>query len=1053
MKQIRSKKHYAFISSLMGMIALLIVLMGITGCSTAQQQSPNSGSENSGAYPKAYQIQFEQEWKRNPDFKGYLTLEGTSLSTNVVQGTDNTFYREHGFDGSSETRIAFLDYRVNIETPSTQTLIYLPHVENNIKYGELVNFKNLEYYQEHPVISFNSLYRNAKYKIFAVTLFPSGYEGLPFQTCMETNDRAQMVELVQQAMAHSILDIPVDVRQGDELLTVMSEDLSLRDENGKDARIAIFARKIREGESEAVNTQKAAIKVNPYIPEAWRQQILHNQNLSAVNEQIRKEAANWFTAVELSKIHDADLERMMIDLKAEYKKYLTDQEMLLSAEEKAYLYEQRLNEAVPPVLTLDAQNVTARVGEEFTLTVQRAPQNPNATYEWVTSSSSIVSIKADGTRAKLTAHKEGAATIYVSSGNTTVACLVEVKDKDKFVLNPSTMTIWVDNSYNIKASSEIDYATTSNSDVARLSVNKNQCNVYGVAPGEATVTVYGKNGMSATCKVTVKKYQLTFDKTSLDMKIGSRRNIYVSTGEAANWYVDNSSVVRMSIVENGKAVLIEAVGAGTATVTATARNGAQATCKITVNGTGVAFNTTYMDLKKGETKELRVTSGNVARWEISDRSVTDICVYSNGRFVDVEGLASGTATVKAYGTDGSVATLNVTVSEPQQSLTITPYSMTVTQGDLRNIVVTSGSASNWVSSNSNVAEVYVIGDGTMAQVEGKNPGSATITVYDRLGGWVNCNVTVEASAPRLVVGPGELVMNPGDWEDLSVISGRAVDWSSTNSDVVGVYVIGGDNNNVRLKANNTGSAQVIAYAADGSTAVCNVTVNAPYTPQKLTLNHSTFSFEEGDQLDLRVADGFATNWSCSDPSVASIEVVGDGSAVLVTAHRAGTTVITVHGDNGLSASCTVTVHQAATPTVPQEPVTLNKTNLVMNEGDWFELKAISGTCVNWNSTNSNIVRLFDVHEPNQINLRADTAGTCQIIAYAADGTTTICNVTVIPFETPTEMVDPDPVFYTASATEPTVEVQPDPIPEPETEPEPIPEPETNNDSDAGNSDE
>ena len=567
-----------------GLAAILVVMMSILGCSSGGQEPQKSesaavsgtgSSADAGGYPAGYQIQFEQEWKKNQDFKGYLTLEGTALSTNVVQGADNTFYRDHGFDGSTDSRIAFLDYRADIQGPSTQMLIYLPHANNHPKYGQLVNFKDLEYYKEHPVISFNSLYTNAKYKIFAVALFPSGYEGIPYQSCMETDDKAQTATLVRKALEHSILEIPVDVRDTDELLTVMSEDLSLMDENGKYARIAVFARKIREGESEAVNTQKAVIRPNSHMPEHWYTQILREQYVSTVNQQIRQEAAKWFSAFELSKIPDADLERMMNARKAEYKLYLSEQELLLSAEEKAYLYEKRLNEAKNPVLTLDSQKINAKVGDEIVLHVKRSYQDPKATYTWSSSKESVVSIKGSGAEAKLTAHKKGTATITVTSGKSSVSCEVEIKEKDQLVLNPTDMFIFADNSYNITANSDIKKASSSDPDVAKVTINKNIATVYGVSAGEATITLTNRDGVSATCRVTVRKYQLALDKTSLEMNQGSRRNICVSSGDAANWYVDNSSVVKMSVVEDGKAVLVEAVGPGTATVTATARNGGQ----------------------------------------------------------------------------------------------------------------------------------------------------------------------------------------------------------------------------------------------------------------------------------------------------------------------------------------------------------------------------------------------------------------------------------------------------------------------------------------------
>ena len=1059
MKQTKKKKQSALVPILVGVIAILVVLVGIMGFSALNQKSqanvPTVSSQTNGenavnpsGYPAEYQIQFEQEWKKNQDFKGYLTLEGTALSTNVVQGTDNTFYREHGFDGTAGTQIAFLDYRANIETPSTQMLIYLPHANNHAKYGELVKFKNLEYYKEHPVISFNSLYKNAKYKIFSVALFPSGYEGIPYQSCMETNDKAQMVTLVQKALEHSILEIPVDVRDNDELLTVMSEDLSLVDENGKYARIVVFARKIRDGESEAVNTQKAVIKPNAHMPENWYEQILRDQYVSTVTGQIREEAAKWFTAFELSNIADADLERMLNTRKIEYGKYLTDQEMLLSAEEKAYLYEKRLKEAENPVLTLDSQNVTTRVGDEVILKVQRTPQNPNATYTWSSSKDSVVSVKGDGATAKLTAQKKGTATISVTSGKTTATCTVEVKEKNQFVLNPTSMTIFVDNSYNIKATSDIKQASSSNPNVAKVSINKNIATVYGVAPGKATITLTNENGSYATCEVTVNKYNLTFDKTTLEMKKGNRREIHVSTGEAANWYVSNTSVVKVTEVKKGKVVLVEAIGYGTATVTATARNGAQVSCKITVDGGGVAFSTTQMDMKKGEYRELQVVRGDVTKWEISDKSVANVCIYGNGTTIEVEALNYGTATIKAYGSDGSVATLTVNVAAPKESLTITPYSMTVTQGDIRNITVTSGSAKNWVSSNPSVAEVYVVGNGSMAQVEARKPGTTTITVYDQYGGWVNCNVTVEAPAAKLVIGPGTVYMNVSDWEEVSVTSGTAVDWSSSNSDVVGVYVVGGDNSKVSIKGKSAGTAQVIAHAADGSTAVCNVTVEAPYV-ESLELNKGSMTLTAGDLGDLRVSSGAAANWSSSNPSVAEVYVVGDGSMVQVEARAAGSATITAYAVDGSSASCSVTVEEPYVPPVAEDPLKLDQKNITINEGEWKEIYVTSGRCVDWNTTNQNVVRIYSVGDPTMIKIKGESFGTAEIIAYAADGSTTTCKITVVSVmvdepeffipDEPEYTPEPEPVY----TPEPEPEYTPDPEPEytPEPEPEYTPEPE------------
>ena len=65
-----------------------------------------------------------------------------------------------------------------------------------------------------------------------------------------------------------------------------------------------------------------------------------------------------------------------------------------------------------------------------------------------------------------------------------------------------------------------------------------------------------------------------------------------------------------------------------------------------------------------------------------------------------------------------------------------------------------------------------------------------------------------------------------------------------------------------------------------------------------------------------------------------------------------------------------------------------------------------------------MVRLFDNHETNTMQLRADSEGTAEIIVRAADGRKVICTVTVKPYEMP------------APTAEPASEPAPEPVPEP-----------------------
>lgn len=89
----------------------------------------------------------------------------------------------------------------------------------------------------------------------------------------------------------------------------------------------------------------------------------------------------------------------------------------------------------------------------------------------------------------------------------------------------------------------------------------------------------------------------------------------------------------------------------------------------------------------------------------------------------------------------------------------------------------------------------------------------------------------------------------------------------------------------------------------------------------VTLNKSALSLEVGitGQLSATVLPNSATNksvsWSSNNEAVATVSTNGT-----VTAHKAGTAVITARTANGKSASCTVTVTGGSTePTEPVEP--------------------------------------------------------------------------------------------------------------------------------------
>ena len=88
--------------------------------------------------------------KLNKDVVGWITIFDTHISYTVGQGKDNQEYLnkdvfgEFSFSGS-----IFLDYRDACDFTDSYSIIYGHHMEYGAMFGDVVEFKNDDYFQEH----------------------------------------------------------------------------------------------------------------------------------------------------------------------------------------------------------------------------------------------------------------------------------------------------------------------------------------------------------------------------------------------------------------------------------------------------------------------------------------------------------------------------------------------------------------------------------------------------------------------------------------------------------------------------------------------------------------------------------------------------------------------------------------------------------------------------------------------------------------------------------------------------------------------------------------
>lgn len=197
--------------------------------------------------------------------------------------------------------------------------------------------------------------------------------------------------------------------------------------------------------------------------------------------------------------------------------------------------------------------------------------------------------------------------------------------------------------------------------------------VKGVSTGTVTITATAASGVSATCKLTVKPLLSTSivlnPAEGFNLAIGMSRTITativpsIATNTTVKWASSDTSVA--TVTSGG---VVKGIGIGTATITATAADGASKaqSYEITVGNkiTGLSLSSTSISIAESKTATLtpKITPTNAIiqtlTWTSSNTSVAT--VNSNGV---ITAKAAGTAVITAKTTDGTnkSATCTVTV--------------------------------------------------------------------------------------------------------------------------------------------------------------------------------------------------------------------------------------------------------------------------------------------------------------------------------------------------------------------------------------------------------
>lgn len=204
--------------------------------SAALEQPESADGQNPGQSP------YEALKAQNPDFFGWISIEGTNIDYPVMFTPDDPeHYLRRAFDGSSsQSGVPFLS--ADCFAGGGNWLIYGHNMKNGSMFADLLNYAREDFWQAHPLIQFDTLEEEGTYEVFAAfyaRVYTEGESGFAYYEYTDISQQADFEAYLAQVSGAALYDTGVVAQYGDQLIT-----LSTCTNRSQDERFVVVGRMI-----------------------------------------------------------------------------------------------------------------------------------------------------------------------------------------------------------------------------------------------------------------------------------------------------------------------------------------------------------------------------------------------------------------------------------------------------------------------------------------------------------------------------------------------------------------------------------------------------------------------------------------------------------------------------------------------------------------------------------------------------------------------------------------------------------------------------------------
>ncbi len=206
--------------------------------------SESSESDNNAEeYPRILP-EYEAVYNMNDDLLGWLIIDDTPISYPVMYTPENPeYYLHRAFDETDAiSGCLFIDGKCF--DGGGIYIIYGHHMQDESMFGSLPKYADESYWEEHPLIQFNTIYSYGDYEVVAAfysKIYYEDEEGFRYYEYNDISDEELFNEFMTGVNDSALYDTGVETSFGDEIILLST--CNYHTDNG---RFVVVARKVAD---------------------------------------------------------------------------------------------------------------------------------------------------------------------------------------------------------------------------------------------------------------------------------------------------------------------------------------------------------------------------------------------------------------------------------------------------------------------------------------------------------------------------------------------------------------------------------------------------------------------------------------------------------------------------------------------------------------------------------------------------------------------------------------------------------------------------------------